>query len=86
MGLALGVILLPEILRGPLWNMQGLLLTSHLPLLVRDDSAIAWFEGLARGAADASWTFSGQALLAPLLWMLPAAAAAWWALRRMRVA
>jgi hypothetical protein len=86
MGLTLGLVLLPEILRGPLWDMQGYLLTSHVPLLVRDDSSIAWFEGLARGAADASWTFSGQTLLAPLLWVAPAFAAAWWALRRMRVA
>lgn len=70
--LGAGLVLLPQLARTALDTHAGWLLTSHLPLVVRDDSVLDYLAATARGAADALWLWSGVAALAPLAWCLAA--------------
>ncbi len=83
--LTLAAVLVPELARDRLRDHAGWLLTSHLPLGWRDDSALGWWAALARGAADALWPWRDLATLAPLAWLGVALLSAWLALRRLRV-
>ncbi len=79
--LAFGV----EFARDRLREHAGWLLTSHLPVGLRDDSVLGFLAASARGAADAFWPFADQAILAPLAWFAVATALAAILLRRLRV-
>lgn len=85
--LATAVLLLlgQEVLREPLGEHAGWLLSSHLPTGLRDDSALGFLAATARGAADAFWPWSRQAILAPLAWLLVATAIAARCVRRLAV-
>jgi ABC-type multidrug transport system ATPase subunit len=86
LALALCALLLPELFRDALRDDAGWLLTSHLPIGLRDDSALAYASAVARGAADALWRFEAQSLFAPLAWLGGGVLVAGWLLRRQRVA
>lgn len=65
-------VLLPEIARGAAGERAGWLLTSHLPLAWRDDSALNYLAAVSRGAADAVWVWADQATTAPIAWLVAA--------------
>lgn len=85
LALACGAALLPEMVRGMLDERAGYLLTSHLPLLWQDDSAIGYSAAVARGAADALWRWADFAVLAPVLWLALGIALLAVLLQRMRI-
>ena len=64
------LVLLPELFRGAAGERAGWLLTSHLPIAWRDDSALNFLASVSRGAADSIWVWSDQAVYAPVLWLL----------------
>ncbi len=82
--LAVLAVLVGEAFRDRLRDHAGWLLSSHLPLGMRDDSVLGYATAVARGAADALWQFREQALLAPLAWLAGALLLANLALRRLR--
>ncbi len=75
-----------ELLRDRLRDHAGWLLTSHLQTGLRDDTALGYLAGIARGAADAAWPWAAQAVWAPLAWLLAALLATVAAFRRLAVA
>lgn len=83
--IALFAVVAPELLREPLRERAGWLLSSHLPTGLRDDSAVGYLAAVARGAADAFWPWSGLAVLAPLLWFAAAVLLARICFRRLPV-
>ena len=83
--LAAVVALGPELLRDACGERAGWLLTSHLPLFFRDDSALRFLADTARGAADAVWPWSEFAVGVPLLWTVLAGLILGIAFRRLRV-
>lgn len=85
LGLALGLALGPELLRGPAGESSGWLLTSHLPMLLRDDSALGYLDAVARGAADALWPSAELAVTTPLVYFGGALAALAFAFGRLRI-
>ena len=83
--LTVAAVLVPELARDRLREHAGWLLTSHLPLGLRDDSAFGWVAALARGAADALWPWRDLATAAPAAWLGGALLLAIVAMRRLRV-
>lgn len=83
---AAALVLLPELFRERLRDHAGWLLTSHLPIGLRDDSVLGWFGALARGAADALWPWQASALTAPLCWLAAGFVATVLLVRRLRLA
>jgi hypothetical protein len=83
---AAALVLLPELFRERLRDHAGWLLTSHLPIGLRDDSVLGWFGALARGAADALWPWQSSALTAPLCWLAAGFVATVLLVRRLRLA
>lgn len=83
---AAALVLLPELFRERLRDHAGWLLTSHLPIGLRDDSVLGWFGALARGAADALWPWQASALTAPLCWLGAGFVATVLLVRRLRLA
>jgi ABC-2 type transport system ATP-binding protein len=83
---AAALVLLPELFRERLRDHAGWLLTSHLPIGLRDDSVLGWFGALARGAADALWPWQASALTAPLCWLATGFVATVLQVRRLRLA
>ena len=77
--------LVPETMRGTLDDRAGWLLTSHLPVLWQDESAIGYCAATARGAADALWPWAEQAVLAPAAWLAFGLLVTGTALHRMRI-
>ena len=67
-------VLAPELARGFAGERGGWLLTSHLPIAWRDDSALNYLAAISRGAADAVWVWSDQAVYAPVLWLVAGSA------------
>jgi ABC-type multidrug transport system ATPase subunit len=78
-------ISLPEVFRGVLGDRSGWLLTSHLPIAFRDESALSYLAGVARGAADATWIWADQAAYAPISWMIAGSLVLGIVVNRMRV-
>jgi lantibiotic transport system ATP-binding protein len=83
--LAVAVVFGPEFVHSWFRSREGWVLTSHLPTPLRDDSAVAWFTSLARGAADANWTYEGLAVLCPAAWAAAAFVVAALAVLRLRI-
>ena len=83
--LAVGFVFGPEFVHSWFRSHEGWVLTSHLPTPLRDDSAIAWFSSLARGAADANWVYEGLAYACPLAWSAFAFVIASVAVLRLRI-
>ena len=83
--LAVAFVFGPEFVHSWFRSHEGWVLTSHLPTPLRDDSAIAWFSSLARGAADANWVYEGLAYACPLAWSAFAFVIASVALLRLRI-
>ena len=63
-------VLGPEFARGFAGERGGWLLTSHVPIAWRDESALNYLAAISRGAADAVWVWSDQAVYAPVLWLV----------------
>ena len=63
-------VLVPEFARGFAGERGGWLLTSHVPIAWRDESALNYLAAISRGAADAVWVWSDQAVYAPVLWLV----------------
>ena len=83
--LAVAFVFGPEFVHSWFRSHEGWVLTSHLPTPLRDDSAIAWFSSLARGAADANWVYEGLAYACPLAWSAFAFVIASVAVLRLRI-
>lgn len=85
LALAAAALLAPDLVR--IWSpsQSGWLLTSHLPTLWGDDSALAFLSATARGASDALWLHEPLALWAPLAWIAAAAALLASVVPRMRI-
>ncbi len=83
--LAVAMVFGPEFVHSWLRSREGWLLTSHLPTPLRDDSALAWFASLARGAADANWAYEGLAFMCPAVWSACAFVVAAIAVFRLRI-
>ncbi len=83
--LSLALLLGLEAVRGHMRPATGMLLSSHLPMGLRDDSVVGYFASIARGAADANWQFADLALVVPLAWIALALAVSGFALSRLRV-
>ena len=83
--LSIAFVFGPEFVHSWFRSREGWLLTSHLPTPLRDDSAIAWFSSLARGAADANWVHEELAYACPLAWSALAFVAAAVATLRLRI-
>ncbi len=69
LALAMLLVLVPELLRGVVGEQAGWLLTSHVPVFSRDDSALGYLAATARGAADALWPHAEHAVSVPLVWL-----------------
>src|SRR5690606_28652134 len=82
---ALLFVLLPELARDALGEQGGWLLTSHLPIAWRDDSALNYLAAIARGASDAVWVWSDQATITPLAWLLASGVALGLLVSRLRI-
>ncbi|MGK0156014.1 MAG: ABC-type multidrug transport system ATPase subunit [Neolewinella sp.] len=67
---AAAAVLVPELARDFAGERGGWLLTSHLPIAWRDESALNYLAAVSRGAADAVWVWSDQAVYAPVLWLV----------------
>ncbi len=83
--LSIAFVFGPEFVHSWFRSREGWVLTSHLPTPLRDDSAIAWFSSLARGAADANWVHEELAYASPLAWSALAFVAAAVATLRLRI-
>lgn len=83
--LSLVLLLGLEAVRGHVRHATGWLLSSHLPVGLRDDSVVGYFASIARGAADAHWQFAEFSAAAPLGWIALALLASGFALSRLRV-
>jgi ABC-type transport system involved in multi-copper enzyme maturation permease subunit len=83
--LSLALLLGLEAVRGHMRPATGLLLSSHLPVGLRDDSVVGYFASIARGAADANWQFADLAVATPLGWIALALLASGFALSRLRI-
>ena len=83
--LSLVLLLGLESARGHARGSTGWLLSSHLPVGLRDDSAVGYFASIARGAADANWQFADLAVWAPVGWTALALLASGLALSRLRI-
>ena len=82
---AAALVYLPELARGFLGEQSGWLLTSHMPLGFRDDSALNYLAAVSRGAADALWVFASEAVYAPVLWLVASTAVLGFLVSRLRV-
>ena len=78
-------LFLPELARHLLGEPSGWILTSHLPMGFRDDSALNYLAAVSRGAADALWTFVAEAVYAPVLWLVAGSAVLGLLVSRLRV-
>jgi hypothetical protein len=79
------LVLGPELLRDRLRDHGGWLLLSHLPTGLRDDSVLGFFAASARGAADAFWPWTAEAVAAPVAWFAAATVSSAFLLRRLRI-
>ena len=61
------------------------MLTSHLPMPWRDESALAYAGASARGAADALWLHADLAVWSPLAWIAAATVILATLFERMRI-
>ena len=82
---AAAILFLPELARDLLGENSGWILTSHLPMGFRDDSALNYLAAVSRGAADALWTFVAEAVYAPVLWLVAGSAVLGLLVSRLRV-
>ena len=82
---ATALVFVPELTRGLVGENSGWLLTSHLPLGFRDDSALNYLAAVSRGAADALWVFANEAVYAPVVWLVASSAVLGWLVSRLRV-
>ena len=79
------LVLLPELTRGIAGERAGWLLTSHLPIAWRDDSVLNYLAAISRGAADALWVWSDQAVLAPICWLVAGSLVLGYLVSRLRI-
>ncbi len=82
---AAAFVFLPELARGVLGERSGWLLTSHLPLGFRDDSALNYLAAVSRGAADALWVFASESVYAPVAWLVAGSVVLGFLVSRLRV-
>lgn len=82
---AVAMVFIPELARDLTGDYSGWLLTSHLPLGFRDDSALNYLASVSRGAADALWVFAAEAVYAPVLWLTAGGALLGLLVSRLRV-
>ncbi len=82
---AAALTLAPDLARVWLPGAGGWLLTSHLPMPWRDESALAYAGASARGAADALWLHADLAVWAPLAWIAAATVVLATLFERMRI-
>jgi ABC-type multidrug transport system ATPase subunit len=79
------LVLSPELARGFLGERAGWLLTSHMPIAWRDDSVLNYLAAISRGASDAVWVWSNQAVLTPISWLIAGALLLSWLVSRLRI-
>lgn len=82
---AAAIVYLPALARSFLGEQSGWLLTSHMPLGIRDDSALNYLAAVSRGAADAMWSHADLAVYAPVVWLAAGAAVLGFLVSRLRV-
>jgi len=82
---AAALVYLPALTRSYLGEQSGWLLTSHMPLGIRDDSAINYLAAVSRGAADAMWSHADLAVYAPVAWLAAGAVVLGLLVSRLRV-
>lgn len=85
LALAALLIMLPEFARDVAGERTGWLLTSHLPISIRDDSVLNYLAAVSRGAADAVWVWSDLAIYAPTAWFVAFAALLSLLISRLRI-